>query len=120
MRNIVAKVLLEKCSFIISAFVSTMKKEHYFQTKHTNDITKEMYFKADGQKVFGIYVLGIPIYNIRDPELIRRILVKDFDHFVDRQANQFRKFSRSKTDEVMGSLLFFIFQIFCYIKCKWR
>jgi hypothetical protein len=60
-----------------------------------------MYFKAEGQKVFGTYVFGIPVYNIRDPELIRRILVKDFDHFVDRQANQFRKVSRSKTDEVI-------------------
>ncbi len=59
-----------------------------------------MYSKAEGHKVFGTYVLTIPVYNIRDPELIRRILVKDFDHFVDRQANQFRKISRSKTDEV--------------------
>ena len=59
-----------------------------------------MYLKAAGHKVFGTYVLGLPIYNIRDPEMIRRILVKDFDHFVDRQKNEVRKVSRSKTDEV--------------------
>jgi hypothetical protein len=46
----------------------------------------------------------MPTLTIRDPELIRQILVKDFDHFVDRQENLF-KLSTGKTDQVT---LFFV------------
>jgi hypothetical protein len=41
----------------------------------------------------------MPALTIRDPELVRSILVKDFDHFVDRQENHF-KLSSGKTDQV--------------------
>ena len=71
-----------------------------FQGKHTNDMILDMYKKANGHKVYGLYLLGIPVYSIADPDLVRRILVKDFDHFVDRQENRFKEVSRSKTDEV--------------------
>ncbi len=60
-----------------------------------------MYNKADGHKYFGVYFLGMPTLTIRDPEIIRSILVKDFDHFVDRQLNLFDQASSSKTDKVM-------------------
>ena len=60
----------------------------------------DMYKKANGRKVYGLYLLGIPVYSIADPDLVRRILVKDFDHFDDRQENRFKEVSRSKTDEV--------------------
>ena len=74
---------------------------HFFlQGRHTNDVVKDMYFKGEGHRFYGVYFLGAPSYSIRDPELIRRILVKDFDHFVDRQENIFATFSNSKTDEV--------------------
>ena len=59
-----------------------------------------MYKKAYGHKFFGLYALSLPVYSITDPDLVRRILVKDFDHFVDRQENRFQEISRSKTDEV--------------------
>ena len=72
-----------------------------YQGRHINDIVKEMYFKAEGHRFYGVYFLGNPSFTIRDPELLRRILVKDFDHFVDRQKNVFAEVSRSKTDEVI-------------------
>jgi hypothetical protein len=43
----------------------------------------------------------MPALTIRDPELICQILVKDFDHFVDRQKNLFDGISSSKTDKVI-------------------
>ena len=61
---------------------------------------KEHYFKTEGLKYYGVYFLGMPALTIRDPELIRQILVKDFDHFVDRQYNLIGEVSSSKTDQV--------------------
>ena len=74
--------------------------KNVFQSKHTNDIMVEFYKEAEGHRFFGLYALATPVYYVRDPDLIRRILVKDFDHFVDRQENQIEKVSSSKTDQV--------------------
>ncbi|KAH3852164.1 hypothetical protein DPMN_094663 [Dreissena polymorpha] len=35
-------------------------------------------------KVFGIYLGNVPALVISDPEIIKHIMVKDFDHFTDR------------------------------------
>ncbi|XP_052227092.1 cytochrome P450 3A21-like isoform X9 [Dreissena polymorpha] len=35
-------------------------------------------------KVFGIYVGNVPALVISDPDIIKHIMVKDFDHFTDR------------------------------------
>lgn len=45
---------------------------------------KEMYDKFPSEKFAGVYTLHIPTVMIRDPELIRVMLVKDFGHFQDR------------------------------------
>jgi hypothetical protein len=66
-----------------------------------DDVAREMYKKAEGLKFFGVYFLGMPTLTIIDPEIIRSILVKDFDHFVDRQLNLFDQASSSKTDKVI-------------------
>jgi hypothetical protein len=42
-----------------------------------------MYTHMDGHKIAGIFDLLRPSYMVRDPELIKYITVKDFDHFVD-------------------------------------
>ncbi|KXJ79844.1 hypothetical protein RP20_CCG027717 [Aedes albopictus] len=34
-------------------------------------------------KIFGMFSMADPIYMIRDPAMLKRIAVKDFDHFVD-------------------------------------
>ncbi|XP_055589831.1 probable cytochrome P450 9f2 [Uranotaenia lowii] len=34
-------------------------------------------------KVFGLFSMATPAFMIRDPEMAKRIAVKDFDHFVD-------------------------------------
>ena len=70
------------------------------QDKHTNDVVEEMYKNAEGHETYGVYFFGIPALTIRDPEIIRQILVKDFDHFADRQPNFVNNVSSSKTDQV--------------------
>ncbi|XP_066961970.1 cytochrome P450 6k1-like [Macrobrachium rosenbergii] len=50
----------------------------------------------------GAYILLSPILYIADPEMIKQILVKDFDHFSDRQSFT----SLHKNDKSMNESLF--------------
>ncbi len=53
----------------------------------------------------------MPALTIRDVDLVRRILVKDFEHFVDRQEHMFDTVSDSKTDKVGANNIFQILSI---------
>ncbi|KAM8704843.1 hypothetical protein ACLKA7_009322 [Drosophila subpalustris] len=46
------------------------------------DLIIELYNKSDS-KVYGIFEQRSPLLMIRDPELIKQITIKDFDHFVN-------------------------------------
>ncbi|EAT33128.1 AAEL014613-PA [Aedes aegypti] len=50
-----------------------------------NTFLQAAYDKYSGVKVFGMFDLMTPTYVIRDPELIKQVGVKDFDHFVDHE-----------------------------------
>lgn len=43
----------------------------------------DLYNKST-KNFFGIYLINRPCLVIKDPELIKTIMIKDFDHFVDR------------------------------------
>ncbi|KFB49800.1 AGAP012296-PA-like protein [Anopheles sinensis] len=45
----------------------------------------EIYNKYPRVKVFGMHDLTTPVFVLRDPELIKRIGVKDFDYFVNHR-----------------------------------
>lgn len=49
------------------------------------DYIKNIYDKFAGAKVFGLFDTTTPFFVLRDPELIKQIGVKDFDHFVDHR-----------------------------------
>ncbi|EDS37258.1 cytochrome P450 9b1 [Culex quinquefasciatus] len=44
-----------------------------------------IYNKYPGAKVFGLFDNITPIFVVRDPELIKKITIKDFDHFIDHR-----------------------------------
>ncbi|GLH10329.1 Cytochrome P450 9e2, partial [Gryllus bimaculatus] len=50
------------------------------------DLTVDSYRKFEGHPVFGFFQFMKPVIYIRDPQLIKLVAVKDFDHFVDHQA----------------------------------
>ena len=54
------------------------------------------YKQFRSEKMVGIFNLGTPNLVIHDVELAKQIMVKDFDHFVDR-----RDFGLSETNEVI-------------------
>lgn len=43
----------------------------------------ELHMKYSGSPVYGIYALRDPNFFVRDPELIKLIGIKEFDHFVN-------------------------------------
>uniref|UniRef100_A0A1A9W7C0 Cytochrome P450 n=1 Tax=Glossina brevipalpis TaxID=37001 RepID=A0A1A9W7C0_9MUSC len=49
------------------------------------DLIVDLYNEHDGQ-VYGIFDQRQPLLLIRDPELIKQITVKDFDHFVNHRT----------------------------------
>ena len=64
--------------------------------KHLNDFAFEDYkkFKMEqGHRVHGWFLMGKPALSINDPELLKQIQVKDFNHFVDRmEVNMAKSF----------------------------
>lgn len=46
----------------------------------------QAYSKHGGSKYCGLYAFHKPVLFIGDPELMKHICIKDFDHFTDRRA----------------------------------
>ncbi|GFG37779.1 hypothetical protein Cfor_07812, partial [Coptotermes formosanus] len=45
---------------------------------------EDFYKNLDGERYGGIYAFSIPMFIVRDPDIIKNILVKDFPSFHDR------------------------------------
>lgn len=58
-------------------------KEIVMQTKAFTPFHQDIY-KQFGDRKYGIYYdASSPVLYIKDPDLVKQVLVKDFDHFVD-------------------------------------
>lgn len=55
-----------------------------FTKNNINNVVNNFYKKFDGQKFGGIYNFTVPVLLLRDPEIIKNVLVKDFDKFHSR------------------------------------
>ena len=44
--------------------------------------------ECPNEKIFGYFAFGQPIWIINDEELAKRVMIKDFDHFMDRRVLQ--------------------------------
>ncbi|KAJ8973165.1 hypothetical protein NQ317_007506 [Molorchus minor] len=47
------------------------------------DLVRYAYYKCPGTKYSGMYSFHVPLLIVKDPELLKKIAVKDFDHFTD-------------------------------------
>lgn len=54
------------------------------RTKSMGEVFKEIYNSSKGEKYIGFWSLFRPMLLVRDPELIKRVFVKDFSSFQDR------------------------------------
>lgn len=82
-------------------FFGSVRKAMLLQKQfslHFYDIYKEL----DGAKFGGYFDLRKPSLMIRDPELIKQIMVKDFSSFTDTIS-----IASEKNDPMFGKLIFF-------------
>ncbi|KAK8744601.1 hypothetical protein OTU49_000886 [Cherax quadricarinatus] len=61
----------------------------------------EVYRSLGSSTVCGFYEMLKPTLMIADPELVKAVLIKDFDHFVDRRIFNFT----SDKDEILNEML---------------
>ncbi|XP_050429640.1 probable cytochrome P450 6a13 [Adelges cooleyi] len=61
---------------------------HFFKSivglQHTMEVIDTIYQEMGDQPYIGVYNMRTPQLVIKDPELIGRVLIKDFSHFTDR------------------------------------
>ncbi|XP_055908122.1 uncharacterized protein LOC129942964 [Eupeodes corollae] len=60
------------------------QKDFIFRKVSMFDNVRNHYNQFD-TKIFGLFDLRSPAYAIRDPELLKRITIKEFDHFVNHR-----------------------------------
>ncbi|KAG7171147.1 Cytochrome P450 6k1-like 9 [Homarus americanus] len=63
----------------------------------------QTYHENEGNNFVGAYEIFKPSLIVRDPGLVKRIMIQDFDHFSER-----RTISNSKKDECFREMLFLI------------
>ena len=51
-----------------------------------NNLVREDYEKFKDEDMYGWFLLGKPVLGVINLEMIKDIFVKDFNHFVDRNA----------------------------------
>ncbi|XP_061717079.1 cytochrome P450 6a2-like [Cydia pomonella] len=59
-------------------------KRRFLQQIATADIYHEMYQKYPNERFVGYYLMTTPVLILRDPELVKYVLVSDFNHFSSR------------------------------------
>lgn len=57
---------------------------NFFGGDHIDVMTADAHKQFENERFFGLFMFGKPMVAINDPDLLRLIQVKDFDHFVDR------------------------------------
>nr|ULR85442.1 cytochrome P450 [Spodoptera frugiperda] len=69
-----------------------------FRTEHINDVFTSLYDKFPEERFVGRYEFNKEVIFVRDLELIKKISVKDFEHFIDHRfilGNSESYFSRN-------------------------
>lgn len=88
-------------------FVGTSAKMLFFQTSIGEHI-KELYFQTKEPYV-GFFVGDQPYLLLRSPEIIKLVLIKDFNHFSDRTV------ARNLEKDPLGSHI-----LFCEVNPTWK
>lgn len=70
--------VLPRVSYLFGHFKGTILEKVFIA-----DVVTKLY-NATTEPFIGIYSVFTPVLLVRDPELIRSILIKDFAHFTDR------------------------------------
>lgn len=58
----------------------------FFKNRHLGDLMRDLYDLNKDAKYIGAHQFINPVIILRDIELVKAVLVKDFDHFADRKG----------------------------------
>lgn len=83
-------------------FFGTAKRQFLQQISYA-DIYDEMYWKYPKERFVGYYLTTTPLIILRDPELVKRILVSDFDHFYGRSVHPLDKVPEPLLNNIFSS-----------------
>jgi len=80
---------------------------NFLSGRHMDQVSAEDHQRFASEKYFGWFLFGKPILALNDVTLLRHIMVKDFDHFVDRQDRTAvsKQFSGGELDKIWGKQL---------------
>ncbi|KAH8359122.1 hypothetical protein KR093_004467, partial [Drosophila rubida] len=84
-------------------YVGSMRKLFFGQSSMM-DLIIELYNKNDS-KVYGVFEQRTPMLMIKDPELLKQITIKDFDHFLNHR-DAFSVDEDDNVNNMFGSSLF--------------
>lgn len=76
-------------------------KSNFLQKQSFAELHDTLYREAPTEPFIGVYGLFRPILLLRDPSLIQKVLIKDFQHFVNRGT-----FVSEENDPLMAGLFF--------------
>ncbi|XP_031640195.1 probable cytochrome P450 6d5 [Contarinia nasturtii] len=80
-------------------FILGHSKSNFMGKEQIGCLTRKIYNKTS-EAFIGFYILLRPVLLLRDPDLIRTILIKDFSHFPDRGL-----YCNEKDDPLTGNLV---------------
>nr|CAI5827210.1 unnamed protein product [Callosobruchus analis] len=69
--------------------------------KHSAEWLKDLYDKFGDVPYFGVYIFDVPYLVIKSPEIVKNVMVKDFQHFVDRTM------ALASHDVIQANMMFF-------------
>ena len=74
----------------------------FTKKKSANEVFKEFAEETKDLPYFGGYFMRNPILFVNDADIVRQILVKDFDHFVNRSSSNIKDLfdTGHKSDEI--------------------
>ncbi|XP_014286356.1 cytochrome P450 6k1 isoform X2 [Halyomorpha halys] len=75
--------------FIPGKFPYGSSADYEKRVRFPGQIMQEMYHKMSEHPYFGIYLVRVPWLVVRDPEIIRLVMTKEFNHFRDRFIHKF-------------------------------
>ena len=92
--------------FIKGRFPYGSHVELISQSRHVNDLIREDYDKFINEDLHGSFFFGKPILTIHNMEMIKHVMAKDFNSFVDRNdTNLIKLFDGGEYDQLWAKQL---------------
>lgn len=76
--------------------------------KSLSEVYEDVYNRLEGHRFGGVYLMLTPIFVLRDPEIIKCIMLKDFESFHERGMYVDEKkdpLTANKMEEVSGEII---------------